>query len=86
MLLLDGKPASTAYEEAGYVPNDGNAIRLKGNERVKARLTELQEQVAKKSEVTVASLLDELESWFRKSAQDDKWSFRLTVGTLCPTN
>ena len=25
-------------------------------------------------------------SWSRKSAQDDKWSFRLTVGTLCPTN
>jgi len=27
-----------------------------------------------------------LESWFRKSAQDDKWSFCLTVGTLCPAN
>jgi hypothetical protein len=26
------------------------------------------------------------ESWFRKSAQDDKWSFCLTVGTLCPAN
>jgi hypothetical protein len=27
-----------------------------------------------------------IESWFRKSAQDDKWSFCLTVGTLCPAN
>jgi hypothetical protein len=26
------------------------------------------------------------QSRFRKSAQDDKWSFCLTVGTLCPTN
>jgi hypothetical protein len=26
------------------------------------------------------------ESRFRKSAQDDKWSFCLTVGTLCPAN
>src|SRR5665213_1236481 len=26
------------------------------------------------------------ESRSRKSAQDDKWSFCLTVGTLCPTN
>jgi hypothetical protein len=34
---------------------------LKGNEKVQARLAELQEAAAKKSEVTVASLLDELE-------------------------
>ena len=59
--LFEGKPASTAFEEAGYVPNDGNAIRLKGNERVQARLRELQEAVAKKTEVTVESLLAELE-------------------------
>jgi hypothetical protein len=26
------------------------------------------------------------ESWSRKSAQDDKWSFCLTTGTLCPAN
>ena len=26
------------------------------------------------------------ESWFRKSAQGDKWSFCLTAGTLCPAN
>ena len=59
--LFEGMPASTAYQEAGYVPNDGNAIRLKGNERVQARLRELQEAVAKKTEVTVESLLAELE-------------------------
>ena len=26
------------------------------------------------------------QSWFRKSAQGDKWSFCLTAGTLCPAN
>ena len=26
------------------------------------------------------------QSRLRKSAQDDKWSFCLTAGTLCPTN
>jgi hypothetical protein len=26
------------------------------------------------------------ESRLQKSAQDDKWSFCLTAGTLCPTN
>ena len=27
-----------------------------------------------------------MESWSRKSGQDDKWSFCLTAGTLCPAN
>jgi hypothetical protein len=27
-----------------------------------------------------------IESRLQKSAQDDKWSFCLTAGTLCPTN
>jgi hypothetical protein len=26
------------------------------------------------------------ESWSRKSEQDDKWSFCLIAGTLCPAN
>ena len=26
------------------------------------------------------------QSWIRKSAQGDKWSFCLTAGTLCPAN
>jgi len=26
------------------------------------------------------------QSWSRKSAQDDKWSFCLTAGTLCAAN
>ena len=59
--LFKGKPASTAYAEAGYSPHDGNCIRLRGNERVQARLSELQAEAAKSAEVTVASLLGELE-------------------------
>jgi hypothetical protein len=29
---------------------------------------------------------DTIESWSRKSEQDDKWSFCLIAGTLCPAN
>jgi phage terminase small subunit len=47
--LFEGETADAAYAKAGYKPNDGNCIRLKGNERVQARLAELQEQAAKKS-------------------------------------
>jgi hypothetical protein len=28
----------------------------------------------------------EQESWPQESEQDDKWSFCLTAGTLCPAN
>src|SRR5450631_4087073 len=59
--LFEGHTADESYALAGYKPNDGNCIRLKGNERVKARLSELQAAAAKKSEVTFESLLHELE-------------------------
>jgi hypothetical protein len=59
--LFEGLPASRAFVEAGYAPNDGNAIRLKGNEKVQARLAELQAAAQRDSEVTVKSLLAELE-------------------------
>lgn len=39
--LAEGKSASAAYIGAGYSANDGNAIRLKGNERIASRVAEL---------------------------------------------
>jgi len=59
--LFEGETADAAYAKAGYKPNDGNCIRLKGNERVKARLAELQAQTAKASKVTVESICRELD-------------------------
>jgi hypothetical protein len=57
--LAEGKPASSAYEEAGYSPNDGNAVRLKGNEKIKSRVAELQGQGAERAVVTLQSLIAE---------------------------
>jgi hypothetical protein len=57
--LVEGKSASAAYEEAGYRPNDGNAIRMKGNDRIMQRVAELQEQGAERSVVTLESLITE---------------------------
>lgn len=59
--LAKGKTADEAYALAGYKPNRGNATRLKANESVVARVSELQQKVAKKVEVTVESLAIELE-------------------------
>ena len=58
--LFEGLPASRAFVEAGYAPNDGNAIRLKGNERVQARLAELQGEAAKSAKITIQSICEEL--------------------------
>ena len=59
--LFEGKPASTAYVEAGYVFNEGNSIRLKGNEKVQTRLAELQAQAARTTAITVESICAELD-------------------------
>lgn len=39
--LFQGKSSIQAYEDAGFVRNDNNASRLRNNEKVIARLTEL---------------------------------------------
>jgi len=59
--LFSGQPQNAAYEAAGYSFHERNASRLRRNEQVVARLTELQAAAAKSSQVTVASLISELE-------------------------
>lgn len=59
-LLAKGLTATEAYEQAGYAPNDGNAARLKGNDRIAARVAEIQERAAVRTEVTVASITAKL--------------------------
>ena len=34
----------------------------------------------------VARVIGVNQKWFRNFAQDDKWNFRLTAGTLVPAN
>ena len=59
-----GMSASPAYVQAGYVKNDGNASRLKNNEGVAARITELAEGAA-----TAWGKLKRNDHGFRKGAQ-----------------
>lgn len=58
--LAKGLSADAAYQEAGFKASRGNAIRLKANENVKARVLELQSRVAQKTVVDAAWLLDRL--------------------------
>jgi phage terminase small subunit len=67
--LAQGKPATEAYQNAGYAPNDGNCIRLKGYERVRSRVAELQAAGAERAEVTLEGLITEalsVEEWAEK--------------------
>jgi len=59
--LFRGEPATKAYEAAGYRPHQGNSSRLRWFEMVQGRLAELQSEAARSSEISVQSLLRELE-------------------------
>jgi hypothetical protein len=59
--LAKGKSANEAYQLAGFKANEGNCIRLKGNERVIARLEELQLRAANKAECTAADIAKQLD-------------------------
>lgn len=62
--IAEGMSADAAYESAGYKANDGNASRLKGNERISDRVAELlatrEDRLHKKFEVTKERILAEL--------------------------
>jgi len=58
--LAKGKSAGEAYADAGYAPNDGNCIRLKGDERIAARVAELLEFASTRVEISVARITEEL--------------------------
>ena len=59
--LAKGENASKAYVSAGFKGSRANACRLKANSNVSARVLEIQTASAASCEVSVASLLAELE-------------------------
>ena len=59
--LAKGENATKAYQSAGFKGSRANASRLKANSNVAARVLELSVAGAKSAEVSVASLLAELE-------------------------
>ena len=48
-----GLTNSEAYENAGYKPHRGNASVLRAKQHISDRITELQQQIAKKTQVAV---------------------------------
>jgi phage terminase small subunit len=60
--LAKGETATKAYENAGYRGSRSNAARLRANEHIAARVLEIQAAGAKSAEISVASLIEELEA------------------------
>ena len=60
--LAAGENATSAYQSVGFKRSRSNASRLSANESVRRRVCEIQAAGAKSAEVSVASLLDELET------------------------
>lgn len=58
--LADGMTADKAFIEAGFAANRGNAIRLKQNPDVQARIVELLGNAAERVEITKARVMAEL--------------------------
>lgn len=59
--LAKGKTADEAYQLAGYKADRCHASRLAAKGNVRARVTEILERSARRAEVTVGSLLAELD-------------------------
>jgi hypothetical protein len=58
--LAMGMTKAKAYAEAGYKPHPANPTRLRENERVQARVAELQERAAIETGITLQSITADL--------------------------
>jgi phage terminase small subunit len=57
--LAKGKSQAEAYAEAGYKPSIPHASRLATNGNVQARVAEIQDRATIRTEITLASLMEE---------------------------
>ena len=67
--VAKGKTQLKAIEAAGYAPHDSNASRLIGNDRVKLRIRELQEQAAMVTVITLQGQIEKLERLLAQAEQ-----------------
>jgi hypothetical protein len=79
--LAEGQSATEAYGFAGYAPN-GNAARMKGNDRVEERVAELQGQGAKRAVVTLEGLIAEARDIQTKAVAEGKFSAAVSALTV----
>ena len=67
--VAKGRTQLKAIEAAGYAPHNSNASRLIGNDRVKSRIRELQEQAAMETKITIEGQIAKLEGLLEQAKQ-----------------
>jgi predicted house-cleaning NTP pyrophosphatase (Maf/HAM1 superfamily) len=67
--VAKGRTQLKAIEAAGYAPHDSNASRLIGNDKVKSRIRELQEQAAMSISITLEGQIAKLEDLLNQAKQ-----------------
>jgi hypothetical protein len=80
--LLENLSADEAFVKAGFKRNRGNASRLKSNENISRRLSELQAEAAANAEVTVASICKELDAANEVARQKGQAAAMVSAATL----
>jgi hypothetical protein len=73
-LVAQGITKTEAYAIAGYSPDDGNASRLTGTDRVKQRVAEIQQKTADLTQVTVARLVGAADEIRSLAVRDKQYS------------
>lgn len=59
-LVAKGMGQAEAYAECGYKPSDANASTLRSNQKVSARIAEILDRAATRTEISVASITERL--------------------------
>ncbi len=77
-LVAQGRAAADAYAEAGFRADRKNAHRLASDPEVRARITDLQERGAMRSEVTLADVTANLKR-IATAAEDEGGAAGLSV-------
>ena len=67
--VAKGKTQLEAIQTAGYAPHDSNASRLIGNDKVKSRIRELQEQAAMSISITLEGQIAKLEDLLNRAKE-----------------
>ena len=73
-LISKGMGQAEAYAECGYKPSDANASTLRSNQKVSARIAEILDRAAVRTEISVASITERLLKLADKAELSDEAS------------
>ena len=81
-LRTKGVTIDQAYVDAGFKKNRSNASRLNSKEHIQARIAELTERLVEKHDVTMDSILSELEEARELALKDEKGASAAVSATM----